>query len=227
MTMRNDRRFALVFRLCSLLFAMAGVLKQIGVFGGSVHLGSLMFYTMQSNLLVIVMFAMLTIRTAQGLYDGRHGSNGWYSRFEMICTVDILLTFVVFWILLTPGSSTDFLLSFENLSAHTFTPVLCLIDYMLFSERKRLKYHDVYYTCIFPALYVLFTAIAGLAGYVYWYNEETQLTVRAPYFFLDYYTIGTQAGLYIIAILIFILAVSHVFFWIDRKGNAASAELDG
>lgn len=225
--MRNDRRFVLVFRLCSLLFALAGVLKQIGAFGGSIHLGSLMFYTMQSNLLAIVLFAMLTVRTAQGLRGGRYGSNGWFVRFKMICTVDILLTFVVFWILLTPGSSTDFLLSFENLSAHTFTPVLCLIDYMLFSERKRLKYRDVYYTCIFPALYVMFTAIAGIAGYVYWYNEETQLTVRAPYFFLDYYTIGAQAAIYIIAILLFILAVSHVFYWIDRRGREVSAEISG
>jgi hypothetical protein len=70
--------------------------------------------------------------------------------------------------------------------------LLCLVDYMLFSESRRLKYRDVYYACVYPALYVVFTTVTGFAGFVY-YNvqsyeqtssaEQTLIPVRFPYFF--------------------------------------------
>jgi hypothetical protein len=197
-----------------------GVLKQIGVFGGRVYFSSLMYYTLQSNLLVIVLFAMLTFRTMKELRTGTRGGNGFYARFEMVCVVDILLTFGVFWILLMPGTSAEFIRSFENLSTHTITPLLCLADYLIFTKGRTLKYRDVFYTCIFPLAYVIFSAIAGIASYVYRY-ADTELgagfPVHAPYFFLDYWTIGAQSAIYIIAIMLLIVLVAHLFYWIDRK----------
>jgi len=43
-----------------------------------------MFYTMQSNILVILLFAMLTVRTATGLRYGETGSAGYFARFDRI-----------------------------------------------------------------------------------------------------------------------------------------------
>ena len=153
--MVQNRRFALAFRLIVLLFAIAGVLAQIGVFKGSVAFGTFMYYTIQSNLLVIVLFAMLVIRTAKSLKDGTRGSSGWFPRFEMVCTVNVLVTFIVFWALLAQMMSASYLFSFENLAVHTITPLLCLIDYLLFTKARHLKYRDVHYTCIYPLAYVI------------------------------------------------------------------------
>ena len=152
--MIQDRRFALIFRAVSLLFAIAGVLAMLGVFNGRFMPATLAFYTMLSNVLAIVLLGMLTVRTAAGLRGGRRGNVGYFARFEMICSVDILLTFFVFWVMLAPTIFTmtgDYSLwTFDNLAVHAITPLLCLLDYILFTQPRHLKYRDVYFVSIFP-----------------------------------------------------------------------------
>ena len=226
--MIQNKRFALIFRLGALLFALAGVMKQIGIFEGTVSFGSFMYYTIQSNLLAIILFALLVVRTAKSLRDGATGSVGWHSRFGMVCAADLLVTMIVFWALLAPTVEAAYLLTFENIAIHTVTPLLCLIDYILFSEPKRLKYRDVYYVCVFPIGYVIFTTIAGLAGYVYGYegimsspfsSYIEMVPVRFPYFFLDFDRLGVMALAYVGGILVFFLILSHVIYGIDRRAR--------
>ena len=100
--MIQDRRFAFAFRLGACLFAVAGLLKQIGVFGGTISFRSFMYYTIQSNLLAIVLFAYLAVRTARGLREGARGNAGWHPRLGMVCAVDLFVTLAVFWALLAP-----------------------------------------------------------------------------------------------------------------------------
>ena len=225
--MIQNRKFALAFRLGALLFAVVGVLTQIGVFGGTISFSAFMFYTIQSNLLAIVLFAMLAVRTAKSLHEGARGTNGWYPRFEMVCVVNVLLTFIVFWTLLAHILSMDYLMSFENIAVHGLTPLLVLADYMLFTEARHLNYRDVFYTCIFPLFYVIFTSIAGLAGYVYHYVATFEnywdaapssiAPVRFPYFFLDFDRLGFIVFAYIAGIVVFILLLGHVMYLADRK----------
>jgi hypothetical protein len=124
------------------------------------------------------------------------------------------------------GIPAEYLWSFENIAVHTVTPLLCLLDYILFSEAQRLKYRDVYYVCLFPVGYVIFATIAGLAGYVYYYSgilsdpfssHIESVPVRFPYFFLDFDRIGLMALVYIGGILLFFLLLSHGIFFLDRK----------
>ena len=223
--MIQNRRFALAFRLTAFLFAAAGLMKQIGIFDGMISFHSFMYYTIQSNLLVIVLFAMLSIKTVKSLREDTRGTAGFFVRFEMVCVVNVLVTFIVFWTLLVGTLGIDYLLSFENLAVHGVTPLLCLADYILFSEAKCLKYRDAYFTCIFPLFYVIFTSIAGLAGYVYHFadtfenvlEEATAVPVRFPYFFLDFDRLGVMTLAYIAGILAFILLFGHGMYAIDRK----------
>ena len=76
--MIQNRRFALAFRAGACLFAAAGLLKQIGVFGGTISFRSFMYYTLQSNLLAIVLFAYLAVKTAKSLREGAYGNAGWH-----------------------------------------------------------------------------------------------------------------------------------------------------
>jgi hypothetical protein len=231
--MIKNRKFALVFRLSALLFALIGVMKQIGVFEGQVSFRSFMYYTILSNVLAIAMFALLVIRTAKSLRDGPTGTNGWHSRFVMICAVDLFVTLTVFWVLLTPTVELSYLMTFENIAVHTITPLLCLADYILFSEPKSLKYQDVYYVCIFPLGYVLFTSIAGLMGYVYRYegimsnsfsSTPEWTPVRFPYFFIDFDKLGVMAFAYIGVILVFFLILSHIIYWVDQRRKKPTVE---
>ena len=219
--MIKDRRFALIFRTAALLFAVAGFLAMLGIFDGGPWRGILAYYTMQSNILAIILFGMLTVRTAMGLREGRRGSAGYFARFEMICTVDILLTFVVYWVMLAPMMFTmgeDYpMWAFDNLAVHGVTPLLCLLDYILFTQPRHLKYRDLYLVSTFPLAYVALTSLAGLLGYVYHVSQADGLPVRFPYFFYDFDRIGLFSFVYIGALLIFFLLVGHVFYLFDRK----------
>jgi hypothetical protein len=117
-------------------------------------------------------------------------------------------------------------MSFENIAVHGLTPLLVLADYILFTKARHLKYRDVYYTCIFPLFYVVFTSIAGLAGYTYHYvgthenifdSTITAEPVRFPYFFLDFDRIGLMALAYIAGIVVFILLLGHAMYLMDKK----------
>ncbi|MCL2677749.1 MAG: Pr6Pr family membrane protein [Clostridiales bacterium] len=230
--MIQNRRFALAFRLGALIFILAGGLTETGVFSGNFKWGYLMYYTMQSNLLAAVLFALLAARTAKALREeGQFGSAGWYSRFEMVCVVGLFLTFIVYWALLAPEFNATYTSwspwRFGNISVHAVAPLLCLLDYIFFSEAGRLKYRDIYYACIFPLFYGVFVTVAGFAGYVYEYrigfsnpwlsSPDLFVPVRFPYPFLDFDRIGWAVFAYVGVILAFLLLLGHGIYFIDRK----------
>ena len=79
---------------------------------------------------------------------------------------------------------------------------------------------------MFPLAYVIFTSVAGLAGYTYHYVATFEHTfssylqtepVRFPYFFLDFDRLGLMVLAYIAGILAFILLLAHGIYALDRK----------
>lgn len=214
--MVNNKIFALIFRGAALVFSTIGVLLTIGVFGGRpLSAGSLFYYTTQSNLLAIVMFGMLTFRTAAGIRK-KDPHVGYFPRFSMICAIDILLTFLVYWILLVPTYEGVSLWTLQNLAVHAITPLLCLADYVLFTKSRHLKYRDVYLVTVYPLLYVVFATVVGFAG-INTYGEDINGVFRFPYFFFDYDRIGVLSFAYIGGLLVFFILVGHGFYFADRK----------
>ena len=67
--MIHDRRIALLYRLGSLIFTMIGLLAVIGVFAGEFNPSLLVYYTLQSNLLALVLFALLSFPHPQRTSD--------------------------------------------------------------------------------------------------------------------------------------------------------------
>ncbi|MDR0784085.1 MAG: Pr6Pr family membrane protein [Propionibacteriaceae bacterium] len=210
----QDRRLALAFRVGALLVAAVALGRQVGLFRGTFSPRALMFYTIQSNLLAIILFTILVVATIRGLRQGPRGEASYLRRLTMVVTIDLLVTLVVFWGLLAPNLGLGFLLSFDNIAVHTLVPLLCLTDYIVFSKPGQLKYRDVYYACIFPLFYVLFVNIAAVAGYVYHFDDET---TRFPYFFLDFDRLGLGVIAYIGAILVVFLGLAHLTYLLDRK----------
>ena len=219
--MIKNRLVALLFRLAALGLALIGLLSMTGVLGGEPRLSSLMYYTIQSNILAVALFALLAFRTAVGLRWGIHGSAGFFMRFEMVCVIDIMLTFVVYWFMLAPSMFTMVegysLWTFDNLAVHGITPLLCLIDYVMFSQSRHLKYRDVYTVVIYPLAYVAATTFVGFFGYTYYASAADGKPVHFPYYFYDYDRIGIDALYYIGALVAFFLIVSHLFFLVDAK----------
>ena len=216
--MIKSKSVSLVFRIAATLIAAAGVLDLIGVFRGAFYSGVLYYYTAQSNILAVAMFTMLSARTAAGIKKGERENACFFPRFEMICVIDTLLTFCVFWALLVPYMAGELnLWTFSNLAVHAITPLLCLLDYIMFSEPRRLKHRDVYYVAIFPICYVIFSSVAGLAGHTYGISQIDGMPVRFPYFFFDFDRIGALALAYIGGLLVFFFLVGYAFYYFDLK----------
>lgn len=218
--MIHDRMAALIFRGLSFIVIFWGLSSHIGLFSGTLSPGIFMYYTVQSNILALVLFGMLIVRTA-GRYRslGRVGKTGYMARFEMVCVVDLMLTLVVYWSMLAPGefSSDGGLFTFDNLAVHLITPLLCLADYILFTDSGHLKYRDTFAILIFPYFYIAFSSFMGLSGYVYYTSGADGLPVHFPYFFIDFERIGSSVWGYVLTLSAAFLIISHVAYYLDKK----------
>ena len=215
--MIKNKKIALIYRSAAVLLATAGLLDLMGAFGGAFYINVLYYYTAQSNIMAIILFVMLLVKTILGISKGDDNAS-YFPRFSMICSINVMLTFVVFWILLVPQLIGILpLWTFSNLAVHAITPILCLFDYILFAEPRHLKYRDVYYVTIFPICYLAGSSLAGLAGHVYGISPTDGAPIRFPYFFYDFDRIGYLALVYIAGIVIFFLIARHIFYYIDKK----------
>lgn len=219
--MIQNRKCALIFRVAALLIACAGVLSITGALRGEFSSTQLMYYTIQSNLVAILLFGMLIVATIKGIKkDGWYGSCSFFPRFEMVVVIDILLTLLVFWVMLVPQSFSMGdgypLWSFSNLSVHLLTPLFCMLDYVLFAASKHLKYRDVYAILIFPYLYIILVTIAGFAGFTFRVLPDGTAQ-HFPYYFLNWEWIGSTVFLYIIGLTALFLVISHLLYLLDKK----------
>ncbi len=124
------------------------------------------FFTIQSNIIVMVTCAMLAVRVA------RKPTWFWVLRLDgVLC---IAVTFLVFHVALSDlhelsggAAVADFLL-------HTASPILCVVGWVAFGPRRRTSARIGLLSTLFPLAWLAFTLVRGpLAGDFY------------PYPFLD------------------------------------------
>lgn len=202
-------------RIVSFFFVLSGILATCGFFKGHWDWSLFMYYTVQSNTLILFMFGYLSVATLKSINsEGKTGIIQQGIHFEMICMIDIFLTFFVYWTMLAPKMTSIW--KFDNVAVHGITPLLCVADYILYHPKKRLIYKDVYLALVYPLLYVSVNTLVGFMGYRYSYDNLGR-PVRFPYFFMDYDRIGSRALIYIAALTIFLLIIAHIVYIIDRK----------
>lgn len=141
-----------------------------------------LYYTNQTNALIILLMAVLI-----GYEWKARGTvqpallPGWLAHVRFVLTSAILLTFAGFSLLLIPLVDRDYLLSPSNLLVHNAVPLLAGLDYVLFSRRDERP--RTWTALVGPAAYVLFTLILAQTGHRFHGSV-------APYYFLDYETLG-------------------------------------
>jgi hypothetical protein len=215
--MRNNRIFALCYRLVAFLACLIGVLDTTGVLRGSIAGDLLLFYTTETNLLVVCMFALLAVRTAGGIKNkGVRGPASYHERLSAIVALAITVTMLVFWLLLAPSfSDYSFLLTYTNLQIHLITPLLMLGDYFLFTTPGKLKRQDPWLFALIPVVYFTQATILGFSGFVY--TSLPDGIRHFPYFFLDFYELQGWVMVYGLAILAFFVALAYLLLWYDRR----------
>lgn len=172
-----------------------GIAMKIAAIAASVYgmckamtgLMSLTYFTNLSNFFVDIALLLFLMTDVILLISGGEKiyKRNWQYIIKYMATVSITLTFLLYLCILAPTSSAGFFNSyFQNgaasLCTHFITPVLAILDFLLFDYRYHSdKFHAVF-AVIPPLVYVGFVVIAAGIG-VRWNG-----TMYAPYNFLNF-----------------------------------------
>ncbi|MFC3999870.1 Pr6Pr family membrane protein [Nocardiopsis sediminis] len=205
---------------------VVGLFRSVVVVAGVVGIGvdmarsgiwsPLVYFTVQSNAILVACFAA-------GAYASFRGRPGPPPVVKGAATLYILITGLVFHLVLSggpvplppavPGEPDAQVLPFidTGLLMHTVTPLLAVLDFLLFDRHGRLRWRHAALWLAYPLVYVVFTTVRGivLPGSAY------------PYFFVDVPVIGYDGLLLNVlgyAIAFYLLGL--VIVGVDRLAGA-------
>ncbi|MGN0818870.1 MAG: Pr6Pr family membrane protein [Christensenellaceae bacterium] len=163
---------ALIIRLIGFLCGLVGVIMSVASKGSSSGMlaggESLLYYSVQSSILITIFFGALTIYGVTDLK--KKGDKGLIPSFanalHLAVMIDGLLNFLVFWGIVSWTSVKDvtYFFSATNILLHIFLPVLCFVDWLLFTPHGGLKYRHSLWSLAYPVAYYVFVVIRSLVG---------------------------------------------------------------
>jgi hypothetical protein len=226
--MRNNRIFALCYRLAAFVLCLAGILSTMDVFGGQFHWKALLYYTVESNILILFMFGFLATKTALDLRrNGITGPSSYHERLTAIMMLSIIVTFIIFWALLAPSFFGPWLLGYSVMQTHAVTPLLMIVDFFLFATPGKMKKRDPWLFAIIPYAYFAQSTILGFSGFRYEARGGAGGEGnRFPYFFIDFDQQHGKVFLYLLVLTAFFIGLAYILLWFDRK-RAAKSEIPG
>lgn len=203
----------LIYRLILCCISALAVLLTFNIFyagagAASLSWSFLKYYTNISNYFVFAVSVIVLADTVKRVYAGeREGYNRRIRTFKFMTTVMILVTFLVYLILLGNPFSAAFWRDLGNLSYHVLAPVLFILDYFLFDEKKTLSVLAPLYSLIIPLVYVAYTFILGAVIPDFQY----------PYFFLDVNELGYGGVCVWVVILLAVFTVLGYLLWLWNR----------
>lgn len=132
--------------------AITGTALEIIKYG----IGMLMYYTVQSNLLVSV-FAVYMV---YAMHKGHDLQSAKFLRIKAAVTMSIMITCVVYHFMLAPLADDFWRL--ENLLCHYIVPIYFLLDTLLVDRQQQYKWFDPIWWTLLPVLYMIFGLVNGL-----------------------------------------------------------------
>lgn len=134
------------------VLAITGTVLEIIKYG----IGMLMYYTVQSNLLVSV-FAVYMV---YAMYKGHDLQSAKFLRIKAAVTMSIMITCVVYHFMLAPLA--DDFWRVENMLCHYIVPIYFLLDTLLVDRQQQYKWFDPIWWTLLPILYMIFGLVNGL-----------------------------------------------------------------
>lgn len=162
------------FKIILALVITSGVaLALSGATSGLEILNTFFYFTIQSNLILFAAMVYGAIRLLRGRAEGkiaaiiRNGSTLW-----------ILLTGLVYHFMLSGAAIAQGRFGYLSISLHYVSPVMAILNWILFEEKGRSRYLHVSFWVAYPLLYVGVSELRLLIDgfYPYWF-----LNPVAPY----------------------------------------------
>lgn len=156
------------------LAAFTGVYLEITKRGG---LRMLLYYTVLSNLLVVIFTGYLLLKMRR---EGDHWQSSSLLRLKGGVTMSIMITCVIYHFMLAP-LTTDFY-RLENFLCHYIVPLWFLVDTIIFDKSRQYKWFDPMLWTSLPLFYMIF---AILNGFILKMDVPNAKDSPFPYFFLN------------------------------------------
>ena len=192
------------------------------------------YFTTLSNIFIGCMLLIFLIKDIYVLIkDKKVVLNNILYITKFLATISITLTFFVFLTILAPTLEGGIINSYlgngaGSLCVHFITPILAIIDFIIFDKEYKSKKSHAVYATVPPLLYVLFIVIASSLG-LRWG------TMMAPYNFLNYgaktgwfgfdlsligwETLGIGVFYMIVLLSIIFIFIGLLFLWLREKIN--------
>lgn len=214
--MIKNRKVQLVYLAAACTVGIIGVLASMGLFEAEFRWDFYIYFTNISN------YLCLGVMIAELLYVLRSKEDGYINALPMLKFVGlmgILLTFFIFNFILAPTKSAEYLLSIRSSSLHVLIPIIYVLDWFLFYERKKTTWKYPLAALVFPIVYLIFifvhAAILRFDTSILCFAKDMPLIY--PYFFLDYEELGAGGLFMWVAIIsLTFLAMGYVFYFLDR-----------
>lgn len=182
----------------------------------SVSVNFASYFTIESNLLAVVVLLAGVVRAARGRSPGHAGSVT-----RMAVTTYMVLTGLVYNALLRGALPQGATVAWSNEVLHVIGPVYVLADWVLARDRVRLARRDCVLALAFPAVWTAYTLVRGPFARDPYRHTSTWY----PYPFINPVTSAhgytTVAG-YLVVIAVVVVAVSAGLIAVAQSGGPGS-----
>lgn len=184
----NLKKVVILYRVIFIFLCGLGLILSLTSKSTDEFMGNgtaLNFYTLQSNLWVFILELVLLVLTI--IEDVKQVSiiKEKMVVLKFVMTVAILVTFIVYWSMLAPYVAQKNVLALSNVILHAISPILMLVDFLVFDREYTFKKNNVYLTIIPPLYYLIFAMVrAEISDTVFTQGS------RYPYWFIDIDTFG-------------------------------------
>lgn len=171
---------------------------------------SIIYFTIQSNLLCFIYFLGLVVLT---ITKKLKKTDLYYISKGMV-TMAITTTLIVYWFVLVPEGGIEAYIghNLENNFVHLFTPLLVIFDYIIFEEKGHLKKNYPFIWSFVLIAYLVFTILYVLVGGTFMNGD------KYPYPCIDVEKLGLmRASINALIIYIFFVGYGSIVQYIDYK----------
>ena len=189
-----------------LIIISSGLGVFLNVIQENFSFNPLLYFTHQSNLLVFIVYIFYLFR------DKKHKQKEITILYQAV--VAIVLTSLVYHAMLRPilDNTTIFGNGLVDILVHTITPILVVIERLVFSKKGVIQRKQPLLWLSFPMFYFVFTIIYSSLGGIY--HEGTEYESKFPYFFLNFRENGIG---YFFLVILLVLMIGYSIYFFNRK----------
>jgi hypothetical protein len=217
--MIKNRTVQLMYQTAYCTIAFIGTIASLGIFDDitNIRWDFYVHFTNISNFFCFGVMIACLIQTIKKTEDSYVSTNPVIKFMGML---GIILTFLVFNIMLAGAEGRDPQLNYRvgSLAFHVVLPIMYVLHWVLFYERKKVRWTYPLFAILFPLTYVVLIFVQAIIlkfdTSILIPNSTTPLIY--PYFFLNIETQGPKVILWILALLVGFVALGYGFYGIDK-----------